>query len=195
MEVSNNIISKNGLQEAAQKEDWEQLWINLIAFSIKRLITRYGIKGSKDELLALAEKKLSEVLSLTLVEGTRNWNTDEYPTFKDFLESVIDSHINNSFRKASPKESPDLDIPDASNDLSPEDSVLYKELRSEAYDFLLENGASDDELMIFECMADGIIKPKAIRKDLGMSETDFHNAWRRLKPRILKLRKKLSSHD
>ena len=73
--------------------------------------------------------------------------------------------------------------------------MVYEELRQEAYAFLESEGSSDEELMIFECMADGVVKPKAIKDDLGISDSDFHNAWRRLKPRLNKLRQKLSTNE
>ena len=195
VESAKHIISKVELQKEAQKEDWSQLWVILVAHCINRLINRYGIKANRDELLEISEEKLSEVLSLVLIEGTRNWNTDEYQTFKEFLISVIDSHLNNSFNKTKPKEEPTEEIIDSSADQSPEDEIAYKEQRKEAYDFLEVEGATDEELMIFECMADGITKPKAIKEDLGISDSDFHNAWRRLKPRLLKLRQKLSTNE
>ncbi len=195
MESATHIISMEELQKVAQKEDWNQLWVILVAHCINRLINRYGIKGSKDELLKISEEKLSEVLSLVLVEGTRNWNTDGYKTFKDFLVSVIDSHLNNSFNKFKSKEEPTEEIFNSSEDGSPEDIMVYEELRQGAYAFLETEGSSDEELMIFECMADGVVKPKAIREDLGISESDFHNAWRRLKPRLYKLRQKLLTNE
>ena len=195
VESATHIISMEELQKEAQKEDWNQLWVILLAHCINRLIYRYGIKGSKDELLKISEEKLSEVLSLVLVEGKRNWNTDGYKTFKDFLVSVIDSHLNNSFNKSKSKEEPTEEIVDSSEDESPEDMIIYEELRQEAYAFLETEGSSDEELMIFECMADGVVKPKAIREDLGISDSDFHNAWRRLKPRLNKLRQKLLTNE
>lgn len=195
VESAKNIISKEELQKEAQKEDWSQLWVILVAHSINRLINRYGIKAGRDELLQMAEEKLSEVLSKILLEGTRNWNKEEYPTFKDFLISVIDSHLNNSFTKSKSKEEPTEEIRDGSQDGSPEDTMAYEELRKEAYDFLESEGASDEELLIFECMADGIVKPKAIKEDLGISDSDFHNEWRRLKLKLIKLRQKLSTNE
>ena len=195
VESVKHIISKDELQKVGQKQDWNQLWVILVAHCINRLINRYGIKANREELLEISEEKLSEVLSLVFVEGTRNWNTEEYETFKDFLVSVVDSHLNNSFNRSKSKEEPTDEFSDSSEDQSPEDEITYKELRKEAYDFLVAEGASDEELLIFECMADGIIKPKAIKEDLGISDTDFHNAWRRLKPRLKKLRQKLSTDE
>lgn len=195
MEITKNIISKDALQNAAKKENWSQLWVILVAHCINRFINRYGVKSSKHELLDQANQRISEVLSLILIDGKRNWNTDEYLTFKDFVISVIDSHLNNSFNKAKPKEELTDIVIDNSTDHSPEDLISYDELRTEAYDFLVDNAATDEELLIFECMADGITKPNAIKKDLGISDSDFHNAWRRLKIKLEKLRKKLTSNE
>lgn len=192
MEISKNIVSKKDLQNAAHKENWDQLWVILVAHCINRLINRYGIKTNKDDLVNQANQKISEVLSLVLIEGTRRWNTEEYPTFKDFMVSVIDSHLNNTFNKSKAIEEYRDILPEKSIDSGHDMNISYDEQRKEAYQFLSAEGASDDELMIFECMADGIVKPKAIKADLGISDSDFHNAWRRLKVKLKKLRNKLS---
>jgi hypothetical protein len=192
VEISKDIVSKKHLYDAIHKEDWGELWVILVAHAINRFIYRYGIQSNKRDLLDQANQKVSEVLSLILIEETRNWNRDEYPTIKDFIVSVIDSHLNNSFNKSKPKEELKSLIIDDSEDLSREDSLIYEELRKDAYQFLEGEEATDDELMIFECMADGIVKPQAIKLELGISDTEFHNAWRRLKIKLKKLRQKLS---
>lgn len=196
MEVSSNIVSKKGLIEASKKEDWGRLWVILVAHTIKRLVYRYGIKEKKELLVDRSNKLISDVLSLALIEGKRNWNKDKYSSFKDFIISVLDSHINNKFKKSESKEISTDAVPENSLDtMGPEDEIAYRELKNEAFEFLQNDGATDDEMMVFDCMADGIVKPKAIREELGINEENFHNIWRRLKTRMKKLRKKLGSHE
>jgi hypothetical protein len=62
------------------------------------------------------------------------------------------------------------------------------------YTELEASGADDDELLIFECLADGIEKPDDIRSELGMSESDFHNAWRRFKRKRKVIQEKLAAY-
>ena len=195
VEISKNIISNNELQLKAAGEDWDKLWVILVAHCTNRLIYRYGQKARKEDLLRIVDEKISDVLTLVLVDGKRKWNIDEYPTLKHFLIGVIDSHLNNTFNKSKSKEELAEELPENSKEVSPENEIVYQELRKEVYDFLVTDKASDEELLIFECMADGITKPKAIKEDLGISETDFHNAWRRLKPKLFKVRRKLSIHE
>lgn len=195
MEVATKIISGQALIEAAKQEDWNQLQVILVAHCIFRFTRRYGIKGSSQELKEMAQNLISEVMDKVLLEGARTWNTEEYSTFKNFLLSVIDSHLNNSLNKSKSKEEPTIQIPDHSKEPSPEDDMKAEELRNECFNFLSQIGATDEELLIFECMADGITKPKEIKDDLGMSETVYHNAIRRLDGRIIKLRQKISPND
>ncbi len=192
VEISKDIVSKEVLSQALHKENWEELWVILVAHTINRFIYRYGITSNKKDLIERADQKLSEVLSLILIEETRKWNRSEYATLKDFIISVIDSHLNNSFKKSRSKEELKSLVIDNSEDLSREDTLAYEEQRKEAFQFLEDEGATDEELMIFECMAEGIVKPQAIKEELGISDSDFHNAWRRLKSKLKKLRQKLS---
>ncbi|NJN27758.1 MAG: hypothetical protein HC819_18215 [Cyclobacteriaceae bacterium] len=192
VEISKDIVSKEDLSEALHKENWEELWVILVAHTVNRFVYRYGITSNKKDLIERANQKLSEVLSLILIEGTRKWNRSEYSTLKDFVISVIDSHLNNSFKKSGSKEELKSLIIDNSEDLSHEDTLTFEEQRKEVFQFLEYEDATDEELMIFECMAEGVVKPQAIKDELGISDSDFHNAWRRLKSKLKKLRLKLS---
>ena len=135
---------------------------------------------------------LSEVLSLILIDGKRNWNKDKYPTFKDFVLSVIDSYLNNHFNKTKSNVALNSLMEESHQELNQEKLLEYQEQRKEAFQFLEKEGATDEELMIFECMVDGILKPQAIIEDLGMNKPEFHNVWRRLKSRLLKLKNKIA---
>lgn len=195
VKITKNIVSKEDLRAAIQKADWEELWTILLAHTIHRLIYRYGVKSKKEDLIDRAKHSISEVLSLILIAETRNWNINRYPTLKDFIISVIDSCLSNLFKKGN--STVDLQSSQAENsfDLSHEDSMAYEELYKEAYRFLEEEGATDEELLIFECMADGIVKPQAIKENLGINDSDYHNAWRRLELKLKRLRQKLSNDE
>ncbi len=195
MEVSSKIISGKDLLEEAKKEDWASLQVILVAHVIKRLKYRYDLRENNKRLADRANGIISELLDLTLIQGRRNWNTNKYDSFQDFLISVLDSHLYNKYAKSKPKEEYTDAVPDKSSDPSPEDQIAYEELKKKAYDFLVDDGATDDELLVFDCMTDGIVKPKSLREELGISKEDFHNIWRRLQSRIKKLRVNLGRYE
>jgi hypothetical protein len=195
MEALPNIISKEELIELSKAQNWADLWVILLTHTIKRLRYRYGIHEKKEQLKVRAKTHLSEVLDLVFIKGTRNWNSDHYPTFQDFLISVIDSQLSNSFSKSSSKEESVEEIADNRLSENAGDEISYKELKEKTFKILEENGANDDELLVFECMADGIVKPQHIRAELGIDENAFRNIWRRLGPKLELVRKNLESDE
>jgi hypothetical protein len=195
MEASPKIISKDELVELSKVQNWTPLWLILLSHTIKRLRYRYGVRGKNEDLRMQARTYISEVLDLIFIKGSRNWNSDHYPTFQDFIVSVIDSHLSNSFSKAAGKEEAFEEIADDRRSESAEDQISYKELKEKTFKMLQHDGANDDELLVFECMADGIVKPQDIRTELGIDENTFRNAWRRLGPRLELIRTKLASDE
>lgn len=194
MQIKSKILSQEALLNAAQNEDWGRLWPLLVGFITKRLTYRYGIREPKDALIDRSEKILSEVLDKILVEGTRNWNTEEYETFVLFIHSVIDSHINNSFNKGKQLETSSEDILSSLANDAPNE-IEYQEFKNGVIEFLQREGADDEELIVFECMADGITKPKNIRCELGIDDRLFHNIWRRLQKKLIKVIKYLDDNE
>lgn len=77
---------------------------------------------------------------------------------------------------------------------SPQEILLTEELRKQINAELQKIGASDDEIMLFECLADGIDNPKELRKELGITEREFHNLWRKFNRRRDIIRKKYSEY-
>ena len=194
MKIIAKPISRNGQIETALKEDWGKLHVTLMAHAIKRYRYRYGVMENNVKLAERARDLISEVLDLLFFSGNRNWNTEAYPTFQDFIISVTDSHLNGQMNKKKEPVSNNLRLRlerQEERGTSQENDIIYGELRSEVYKQLEVLECSDEELMIFECMADGMVKPREIRADLGMSENDYHNNWRALKRKVKKLGKKL----
>lgn len=195
MEALPNMTAKDELVELSKGQNWADLWIILLAHTIKRLRYRYGIREKNEQLKERARAHLSEVLDLVFIKGTRNWNSNHYPTFQDFLISVIDSQLSNSFSKSESKEESVEEIVDNRLSENAEDEISYKELKQKSFKVLEENGANDDELLVFECMTDGIVKPQHIRTELGIDENTFRNIWRRLGPKLELVRKKVESYE
>jgi hypothetical protein len=170
MEQTPAVLSKDEILTASKSENWEELWVIFIAHTIKRLRYRYGINEKVADLKIRARDHVSAVLHEVLVEGTRNWAKDRYLTFGDFIISVIDSELSNTFSK---KRSPEFgvdELPDTLQTGNAADAIGYDELRKQVYGLLEQASASDEELLVFECMADGIVKPAHIREELGMDE-------------------------
>lgn len=188
------VLSKDEILTASRGENWEELWLIFIAHTVKRLRYRYGIKEKSADLKIRARDHVSAVLHEILVEGSRNWNQDHYETFRDFVISVIDSELYNTFTK---KRSPEIGVdvlPEVLQSGNAEDNIAYDELKKEAYSMLEKEGASDDELLVFECMADGIVKPAHIRTELGIDEDSFRRIWRKLQGKLEKIRNRLSDY-
>jgi len=181
------VLSGEEILDASRKEDWGKLWLILMVHTIKRLKYRYGIKDKISDLKTRAHDHLSTVMQSILVEGKRNWNTKHYTTFQDFVISVIDSELYNAFQK---KPSPEINVDIMPDDSSPDkvdDDLMYTELKDEVYSLLESENATDEELLVFDCMADGIVKPMHIRTELGIDENTFRRCWRNLKVKLEKI--------
>ena len=198
MEQTKTIASDELLMEQLQNRDWDQFWVRLMGRCFWLLRKRYGVKWRNDEVKEFSRKAIGEVINKIFIERTRNWNTDRYLDFEEFIVGVIDSHVNNTLNKED-KESTignNEFILNENGDSEPDaqEIVITEELRIQIYNELETSGADDDELLIFECLADGIDKPEDIKKELGLSDEDFHNAWRRFKRKRKTIQEKLAAH-
>lgn len=193
-----HIASEAELLDQLENQNWNELWDKLMGRSFWVLRQRYGVKWSKDRLGDFARQSISDVLSKIFVEKVRRWNIKRYPDFEDFVIGAIDSHINNLLNKKR-KEFSLEDNPHAMDqkaetvreELEP---FAVSEFRHQLFDELEQAGADDNELLIFECLADGVEDPKTIKKEIGLSNEDFHNAWRRFKRRRKFIQQKLADY-
>jgi hypothetical protein len=198
MKQTKTIASDKLLMEQLQNRDWNQFWVRLMGRCFWLLRKRYGVKWRNDKVKEFSRKAIGEVINKIFNERTRNWNTDRYSDFEEFIISVIDSHINNTLNKKIKEftvgdnkfllEVNEESEPDA------QEIVITEELRIQIYNELETSGEDDDELLIFECLADGIDTPDDIKKELGLSDKDFHNAWRRFKRKRQTIQEKLAAY-
>ncbi|MCB0460075.1 MAG: hypothetical protein KDC74_08685 [Flavobacteriaceae bacterium] len=198
MNQTKSIASDELLMAQLQNLDWKQLWVRLTGRCFWLLRKRYTVKWPSDEVKKFSRKIIGEVINKIFIEKKRNWNTDRYPDFEEFIVGVIDSHVNNTLKKEG-KEFTIGDnefLLDENGESEPDvqEIVITEELRNQIYYELEASGADDDELLIFECLADGIHKPEDIRKELGINDEDFHNAWRRLKRKRKTIQEKLAAN-
>jgi len=198
MEQTKIIASDDLLLDQLQSRDWNQFWIRLMGRCFWILRKRYNVKWQNDELKDFSRLVIGEVINKIFIEKERKWNIDRYPDFEEFIIGAIDSHINNTLKKKG-KECTignNEHILDKTGESEPSEveRLTTDELRNQIFDELQEAGADDDELLIFECLADGIEKPDNIKAEIGLSDEDFHNAWRRFKRKREIIQKKLAAH-
>lgn len=178
--------------------DWVDLWPKLEAHALWTLRRRYGVRGSEAELSERCRECVLTALYSVFAEDDpekrRYWYKGKWPDMFRFLCSVMDSQINNGFNTKRP-EVPTDDEATLDGLLGQNGGVRPDEfptdLRETVVKELQAHGASEEEIVVFHCMADGVMKPEAIRSDLGMCDKDFHNTSRRLDRRIRQVRTKL----
>lgn len=120
-------------------------------------------------------------LILKVLEGDRDWEKAEC-SFKEFLFGCLDSEIYNFF-KTKNKHADDLP------DFGKNDGVANIEgKRKQVSDKLVQEGADDYELLVFEYWMDGIYKPADIAKDAKMDVKEIYNIIKRLERRLQKIR-------
>jgi hypothetical protein len=198
MEEPKTIASEELLMEQLTNRDWNEFWLRLMGRCAWLLRKRYTVKWPNDKLKDFSRNAVGEIMEKIFVEKKRNWNLEKYPEFERFIVSALDSHVNNTLNNKSSEsdlgENDHLLNSNEETDLSPADVLTVQELRKEVFDELQAAGADDDELMIFECLADGIEKPEDIKAELGINDVTFHNAWRRLKRKRDDIQKKLIAY-
>jgi RNA polymerase sigma factor (sigma-70 family) len=164
------------LTEAIQSVDMDDLIDRMNAYAIIRLKS-VGIKNfnGKEPVDFVGD------LILKVMEGQRNWNKAQC-SFKDFLFGCLKSEIANFFKLN--KNIHEDDFPDIPVE---EQSQNIEEKRKQVSELLKQEGADDNELLIFECWIDGITKPKEIAKDLGIEVKEVYNITKRLERRLPKI--------
>lgn len=196
MTTVSKTLQDDPLKELLSSLNWEGLWVRLMGRCYWVLRNRYRVDWTNQELNDFSRQMIQEAFNKIFVERSRNWNSERYPEFEEFIVGVIDSHINNTLKKSNKE----VNIEELESFVNvefyegAEDILIADDLRKQVFDELESQGASDEELLIFECMADGILKPDRIKLELGMSDEDFHNAWRRLKRKRQTIQEKIAAN-
>lgn len=196
MSEAKSICSEENLISEFQAQNWKDLWKTLFARSLYLLNNKYQVGWNNDKKKDFINQCISDVIDKIMVEKSRNWNTAEYPTFKDFIESVIDSHINNQLNK---KREPVI----SENELTVEagiaptnldDDIAIQELHGIIFEELKKIGATDEEVLVFDCLAGGMFRKQDIRENLGIDDDEFNNIWRRLNRKREVIKKIMIAH-
>lgn len=175
-------------------DELDELILRMRAFANKRLgdfNNNHDGQQKLDFIFNVFEKALTDI---------RKWNKEEYE-FEDFIFGVLRSEISAYHEKAKRRKPPEenlekdesyiLELPVYSEEVGYKDESfndLDNKTQKDRYVKLLEkSGASDLEMLIFECWCDGIEKPGEIADFLETDTTDIYNAVKRLERRKSKL--------
>lgn len=192
--------SSKGVAEIFKRystDELNELILRMRAFANKRLGTyndNHGGQQKLDFVFGVFEKALLDI---------RKWKKDEFE-FEDFLFGVLRSEISAYHEKVKRRKPPEenleekesyiLELPVYIEEKGYEDksfNEIDNKKQKDRYVKLLESsGASDLEMLIFECWCDGIEKPAEIADFLETDISDIYNAIKRLERR----KSKLNSH-
>ena len=170
------------------------LVLRMRAFAKQRL----GDYGDNHE----GQQKLDFVFNVfqKALTDIRKWDKDKC-NFENFLFGVLKSEISAYHEKAKRRKPPEeedendesyiLDIPVYSEEIGFDDlsfdEIDNKKLKENYVTLLKDSGASDLEMLIFECWCENIYKPNEISAFLEVDITEVYNAVKRLERRKGKL--------
>lgn len=170
------------LTEAIQSVDMDKVINSMNAYAIS-LLKSVGAKNfnGKEPIDFVGE------VILKVMEGKRDW-TKAQCSFKEFLFGCLKSEISNFFKtNKNIYDNELLDIPSSGH------SSIDEDKRNQVFELLKQEGADDNELLIFEYWVDGITKPKEIAKDLGIEVKEVYNITKRLERRLPKIQTQVAN--
>jgi DNA-directed RNA polymerase specialized sigma24 family protein len=169
------------LEEELRSNEMGEIIDGMTAYAYNRIKTI----EEKDLQGKTPDDFVAEVL-MKVVENDRDWNKAKC-SFKEFLFGALKSHISNfftTFKSAHNNNLPELAAPEEST------AISTTELKSTALEMLQNEGAKDDELEIFDCWTDGVLKPSEVAKQLGKSVESIYNSTKRLVRKLPLLKEK-----
>lgn len=196
MEVTEKILATNTeLQKAVQEVFTPEFNERLIKYAIIRINTKFNIKYDLNRGFRgiMVEDMISELMLSFIKNGEgRNWNKSEFPDFIEQVISSLDSQISNTITKELEKTAQsNTNIEDCK--ISAEDNGDYDELLDLSLKFLEEQGASDEELLLFEPYIVHGMKRSDIAKENGITEQEATNIKKRLVRRLPALKEMIKN--
>lgn len=169
------------LEEALKINNMDEIIDRMTAYVYNHIKTI----GLKDLQGKQAEDFVAEVL-MKVAEGDRDWNKATC-SFKEFLFGCLRSHMSNfskSYRQTFEDDPRFLDNDEV-------DGGKSDELRDKTILILIDDGADEDEIDVFECWVDGIKKPSDIANQLNKDVKEVYNITKRLIRRMPKLQEQI----
>lgn len=161
------------LEEELQNNDMNGIMDSMTAYVYCRIKT-IGVKDLEGKT---PEDFVGEVL-MKVAEGERDWLKSKV-SFKVFLFGCLKSHLSNFFKSFEQKydtELPEIEIGAESGSESALKNIAIKKL--------IEDGADQDEIDVFECWIDNINKPAEIADLLGKDVKEVYNITKRLERKM-----------
>jgi DNA-directed RNA polymerase specialized sigma24 family protein len=131
-----------------------------------------------------------------VLDGSRKWNRETYPTLECFLRSIVDSDINhladsldNSHsRRIAPTKAPN-GVDEAERvegrEVNPVFAVVNKEAHEQFLATAMKELEGDDFLVqLLDCLEAEITEPVDIAEMLGISVDDVNNGKKRLRRKL-----------
>lgn len=188
-------------------EQWSELTERLTLYADCKLVKRYWrglrIKRGGTVTKGVDAGDLAADAIVSVIDGTRgSWDKERYPTFYDFLKSVIDSKISSLVRSGENRQTRLLDHshgeehqPEAytvtAKTRCPDEYVEDAEWK-ENFRSALAKELGDDtiSLGLFDCLDAGMTDRSEIAEMLEVSVNDIYNAQKRLQRRVESVMKK-----
>ena len=177
---------------------WQETIERLVLYAtykMKRRVWRSIRNGNPPEGIE-ANDIVCIVIEKTF-SGTRNWNPCAHPDLYHWLESQVDSEINNLLNTVSNRKQlsgstlDDPSILDGIDYVTPETEAIAKAEEDESTDFLLglQDYVNDDPTLVkiidsFLVDIEGVTKRSELARIIGISVTDLDACKKRLARRI-----------
>ena len=169
------------LEEALQNNDMNDIIDSMTAYVYGRIKT-IGVKDLEGKT---PEDYVGEVL-MKVAEGERDWSKAKC-SFKDFLFGCLKSHLYSFFKSFEQKF--EAELPDIEGG---EESGNESELKQIAIKKLKEEGADQNEIDVFECWIEDMIKPAEIAELLEKDVKEVYNIIKRLERKMPKLQTQIT---
>jgi DNA-directed RNA polymerase specialized sigma24 family protein len=169
------------LEEALKINNMDEIIDSMTAYVYSHIKTI----GMKDLQGKQAEDFVAEVL-MKVAEGDRDWPKATC-SFKEFLFGCLRSHLNNFFKSYKPTFDDEPPTPE-NIDLNNGDS---DDLKSKAILSLIDEGADEDEIDVFECWVDGTKKSSDVAKLLNKDVKEVYNITKRLIRKLPKVQEQI----
>jgi RNA polymerase sigma factor (sigma-70 family) len=190
MEEENPQVRASVAENLQAIDNWTLFWKRTVAYTGFVLRFKYGLTSEKGLDGKTAEDLAEEVIE-KLLTGKRNWNRQKHPDLFSQVKSSIDSHVNNFISQKRLLES---SISYESADNGTNDSYDENELLDYSIKILKSLNASDEEIILFQCNVDGLLKPREIAEELGISVTEVYNIKKRLNRKLPELQNNLRKY-
>lgn len=193
------------------EDQWDELAVRLTDYARKKLALRFwmGVKGGAagSALKGLEAHDIAAEAIVGVLDGNReSWNRESYPTFFDFLKSIVDSKVSELVKKPENKTTRRYKDEQLGRDeqvagvvshpTSTLDLMVDLESRARFRAALIKEIEADNlALGLFECLESDMKDRSDIATILDVEVSEVYNAQKRLGRKVQKLAKKFAAEE